>query len=212
MPRLHKSRRTDESSKRRQRLLLVSRTARISDKQAGKLIDSYARGSPPQTAAHTAGVSLNTARRVYTFIRVRLLATGYYENTGLSKDEPGLAPEVMEQLRARRGIRSEDIPLHVAELIDWAEAWPPRLVGQHIRTILGLTGPLDDPVALSDAEYERVLAYVRYARMVLLFDRLESKPEPDAARRDQIARVKARLDELWRAYRAATKRAEREAR
>lgn len=212
MPRLSKSRRTKGRSATRPRPGLVSPKARISQAQAAGLIDSYARRSPPQTAARSAGVSLNTARRVYTFIRVRLLATGYYENTGLSKDEPGLAPEVMEQLRARRGIRSEDIPLHAAELIDWAEGWPPRLVGQHIRTIVALTGPLDYPAELSQAQYERVLAYVRYARMVLLFDRLESKPEPDAARRDQIARVKARLDELWRAYRAATKRAEREAR
>lgn len=177
--------------------------------QAAKLIQCYAARRPPRIAARAAGVSLNTARRVYRFIRVRLLATGYYENMALSKDEAGLAPEVMEQLRTRRGIRSEDIPLHAAELIDWAESWPPRLVARHIRTILALTGPLDDPSDLSEADYEQVRAYVRYARMALLFDRLKGKPDPDAARRDQIARLQARLDELWRAYRAASKRAER---
>jgi len=163
-------------------------------------------------AARSAGVSLNTARRVYTFIRIRLLETDYYENTALSKEEPGLAPEVVEQLRTRRGIGPEAIPLHAAELIDWAESWPPRLIARHIRTILALTGPLDDPSELSEADYERVRAYVRYARMALLFDRLKGKPDPDAVRRDQIARVQARLDELWRAYRAAAKRAEREVR
>lgn len=212
MPNLRKSRRTGESSKRRQRPPLVSRKARISEHQAARLIECYARRLPPQTAARSAGVSLNTARRLYNFIRVRLLATGYYENTALSKDEPGLTPELMKALRARRGIRPEAIPLHAAELIDWEESWPPRLVGQHIRTILSLTGPLDDPVALSHAEYERVLVYVRYARMALLHDRLKKTPDPDAARRDQTARVKSRLDALWRAYRAAAKRVERQER
>jgi len=209
---MHKSRRTKGRSAARPRPGLVSPRARISQAQAAKLIDSYAGRMPPETAARIAGVSLNTARRLYNFIRVRLLATGYYENTALSKDEAGLTPEVMEALRARRGIRSEAIPLHAAELIDWAERWPPRLVARHIRTILALTGPLDDPAELSEADYERVRAYVRYARMALLHDRLKGKPDPDAAQRDQIARVKARLDELWRAYRAAAKRAERKAR
>ena len=209
---MHKSRRTGVERKPRQRSPLVSPKARITDARAAKLIDSYAGRVSPQSAARAAGVSLNTARRIYTFLRVRLLATGYYENTALSKDEAGLAPDVMEALRARRGIRPEAIPLHAAELIDWAESWPPRLVSQHIRTVLALTGPLDDPAELSEADYERVRAYVRYARMALLHDRLKGKPDPDAAQRDQIARVKARLDELWRAYRAAAKRAERKAR
>jgi len=212
LPHLRKSRRIKDRPTARPRPKLVSPRARISQAQAAKLIDSYAGRLPPQTSARTAGVSLNTARRLYNFIRVRLSATDYYENMALSKDEPGLAPEVMEQLRTRRGIRPEAIPLHAAELIDWAESWPPRLVARHIRTILALTGPLDDPTELSEADYERVRAYVRYARMALLHDRLSRNPEPDTARLDQIARVKARLDELWRAYRAAGKRVEREAR
>jgi len=213
LPRPGKSRRTGETPKRRQRPPLVCRKARVSHKQVGKLIDSYAGRLPPQAAARSAGVSLNTAHRFYNFIRARLLATGYYENTALSKDdEAGLAPEVIEQLRQRRGIRPEDVPLHAAELIDWAEGWPPRLVAQHIRAVLALTGPLDDPADLSEAAYERVQAYVRYARMALLYDRLRSRPDPDAARIDQTARVKARLDELWRAYRAASKRVERQGR
>jgi len=209
LTRLHKSRRTGQLPKGSQRPPLVSPRARISERQAARLVECYAGRLPPQAAARSAGVSLNTARRLYKFIRVRLLATGYYENTALSKDEAGLAPEVMEQLRMRRGIRPEAIPLHAAELIDWAEGWPPRLVSQHIRTIVGLTGPLDDPAELSAAEYERLRAYVRYSRIALLYDRLKDKPEPDEARRDQIARVKARLDDLWRAYRAASKRLER---
>jgi len=212
LPRLRKSCRTKRRSAARPRPPLVSPKARISQAQAAKLIACYAARRPPRNAARAAGVSLNTARRVYRFIRARLFATDYYVDTAFSKDEPGLGPALMQALRARRGIGPEHIPLHAAELINWVEGWPPRLVAGHIRTILALTGPLDDPSELTEPEYERMRAYVLYARIALLHHRLKQFPNPDAARLERIARVKAQLDEFWRAYRAASKRVERQAR
>jgi len=191
-------------------LLILSRRARITAAQAGKLLRCYAKRQPPKIAAKATGLSLNTIYLQYNRICWRLVLSRYYRDGTLSYDEPGLAPEIKEQLRQRRGIEEKDIYPHAAELIDWAEEWPPKLALKHIRKIIKLTGPLDMQPELSDLEIEKLQAYVRYTRKELIYDRLTTTPDIDEAQQSFIERTKAALDNEWRSYRAATKRWQRD--
>lgn len=173
------------------------------------MLRAYARRCPPAEAAKESGLSLNTLYLQYDRIRNRLIEAGYYQDAALSLNEPGLSPLVQQHLRSRRGIRDEDIHAHAAEAIEWAEEWPPRLVLRHLRRIIALTGPLDRPFELSEAEADRLHAYVRYARTELIHDRRASVEAPDEGQSVSIDRSSAALEAAWRAYRAASKRAER---
>lgn len=190
---------------------LTGRT-RLSPEQASNLLKCYAERCEAKGAAKRTDCSLNSVYLFYRRIRERLTATGYYRDGALSFDEPGLAPIISERLRLRRGIREEDIQPHAAELIEWAEQWPPRLVLKHLRKIIELTGPLDQERQLSGPQLDKLNAYVRYARTELIHDRRQNSPETGEAQRHRIDRAKAALDNEWRAYRAASKRVEREQR
>jgi|GEM_PF-5228342 len=203
--RRRRAKKSDHSAPR-----ILSNRARLTDKQIEALLRCYAQRRSPQDAAQTAGVSLNTAYTHYNRVRARLILTRYYDSGALSYEEDGLAPEITKQLKLRRGIRPDEIYPHAAELIDWAEEWPPRLVLKHIRMIVALTGPLDVSPNLSDLEIEKLQAYVRYARVQLVSWRLEQSTLQDEAQRAMISRAKTSLDQYWRAYRAAAKRLERD--
>lgn len=191
---------------------LVSRQARLSQSQAEALLRSYAVRRPPKAAADDSGLSLNSVYKHYGFIRERLIACGYYTDGALSADEPSLGPTISEQLRKRRGIRAEDIYPHAAELIVWAEEWPPRLVLKHLHRIIALTGPLDAPWPLSSAQLDRVLAYARYARTELIHDRTNTLAAQDDSWQSFLERTQSEMERYRRAYRTASKKAERERR
>lgn len=176
-----------------------------------KLLDCYARRLPPQEAAKRSGVSLNTVYAHYGRFRDRLVFTGYYQDGALSLDEEGLSPGIQEELRFRRGVRTEEIFSHAAELIEWAEEWPPKLVSRHIRKIVELTGPLHAEPELNEDQASRLSIYVRYARTELILSRLHAVQTPDEASTGRIERAEQQKADLWRAYRSASKRIERSA-
>lgn len=188
---------------------ILSRRARITAAQGETLLRCYAARSAPKEAAKSCGLSLNTVYLQYGRIRDRLIAVRYYRDGALSFDEAGLPPEIVQALKERRGIPEGDIYPHAAELIEWAEEWPPKLVLKHLRKIVELTGPLDAPRELSEAEYEKLQAYVRHARTDLIHDRVAASDDTGEFQQGYVARAKEALETEWRAYRAASKRVER---
>lgn len=180
-----------------------------SEARAALILKSYSMRLPPKEAARVASTSLNTVRRYYRLIRARLVEVGYYTETPLSLGDRGMVEEVVSALKARRGIRGEDIPYHAAEVIEWLTEFPPRLTRKHIRKIVDLTGPLDDPRRSSEMEAVRLRAYVRYARTELILARVEMQAGMDDTHRPFLERIKAAREDEWRAYRAACKRVER---
>tara|TARA_R110001606_G_scaffold399304_1_gene584235 strand:- start:12370 stop:12957 length:588 start_codon:yes stop_codon:yes gene_type:complete len=191
---------------------ILSSRARLSLTQAGALLKGYAARLSPKDAAEATALAVNTVYKQYERIRDRLIAVRYYADGALSLDEAGLAEGVQQQLRLRRGIRDDEVYPHAAELIDWAEEWPPRLIEKHIRKIIELSGPLDAPFELDEPAYEKLRAYVRYARTELIHDRVKAQAEIDETQQPFLERVKDALDTEWRAYRAASKRVERDRR
>ncbi len=191
---------------------VVSTRARLTQRQSEGLVRCYAERRAPKAAADDTGLSLNSVYKHYGLIRGRLIACGYYTDGALSADEPSLGPEIRQQLRERRGIRAEDIYPHAAELIVWAEEWPPRLVLKHLHRIIALTGPLDAPWPLSSAELNRVFAYARYARTELIHYRTKTLATEDDSWQSFLERTQAEMERYRRAYRTASKKAEREQR
>ncbi|MGR3662307.1 MAG: hypothetical protein ACU0CA_14170 [Paracoccaceae bacterium] len=106
----------------------------------------------------------------------------------------------------RRGLGPDDIYAHAAELIEWAEEWPSGEVLRHLRKIITLTGPIDQPVELTEIQGKVVSAYVRYARTKLIHDRVTKNAADDKSNLPFNERTKAALDNEWRAYRAAVNR------
>ena len=190
---------------------VFSTRARIKAAQADKLLKAYARRCTPKEAADATGLSLNTLYNQYERIRWRLVAAGYYRDGALSPDEAGLAPAVTKALRQRKGIREGELYPHAAEAIFWADEHPPALALKHLRKIIELTGPLDQPSALTEAEFEKLIAYVRYARTELVYERAKESAARDAAMSDYRDRAKVALDIEWNAYRAASRKVERTA-
>jgi len=189
--------------------LILSARARIPEKTAKKILNSYSERLPPKEAADVCDLSLNSIYLQYNRIRWRLILARYYQNGALSFDEEGLAPELKIQLRQRRGISEEDIYPHAAELIEWAEKWPPRLVLKYLNKIFALTGPLDIKPDLNELQQVRLFAYVRFARVELIYERRKTVPVIDEAQQDLINRAKNSLDTVRLAYRAASKKLER---
>lgn len=170
----------------------------------------YAERRSPLEAAIASGLSRNTVYLLYDRLRWRLVLTRYYTDAALSFDEAGLSPVFKRRLRARRGIGPEEVYAHAAELIHWAEEWPPHLTLKHIRQIIQLTGPLDLPPELGEAEHEKLDAYVRYARTELIAQRAGERAKHDETHIPFAERAAAALERYRREYRAASKRLERE--
>lgn len=145
------------------------RRARLTDAQADALLDCYAAGLEPSVAAERTGLSANSVYRAYGLIRTRLIQVGYFTDGALSVDEPGLDDDLRAALRARRGIREDNIFENAAELIFFFERWPPKLVRAHIMDIITKTGPLDRDIG--DEAVQAVYAFVRSARDALVLDR-----------------------------------------
>lgn len=183
--------------------------SRISPAKADMLLKCYAERLPPGKAAQRAKLSLNTVYDQYARMRWRLIEVGYYRDAAQSKDDDGLADNVKRELRRRRGLEPDDVYAHAAEVIEWAEAWPPGTILRHLRKIIALTGPLDMPLELGDVQMRLVQAYVRYARTRLLYDRLRAREATDGAPSVLLQRTHERLGQDWQAYRSAVKRAER---
>jgi len=173
------------------------------------LLKSYAERLSPAVAAQRARLSLNTVYEQYARIRRRLIEVGYYRDAARSKDEEGLGEDLKRELRRRRGLTTEDVYAHTAEVIEWAQEWPPGAVLRHLRKIIALTGPLDAPMELSVEQQQLVRAYVRYAKTSLLYDRAKRSAARDGASAAFLERVQETLQQDWRSYRAATKRKER---
>lgn len=190
-------------------LTILSSRTRISSVQASKLLKCYAERMPPKKAAEICGLSLNTLYLQYDRIRWRLILSGYYQNGARSIDEEGLSPEVKRQLKLRRGISKQNIYLHAAELIEWADEWPPRLVLKYIKKIIEFTGALDIEPNLTEVQLAKLRAYVRYARVELIYERRKAAPDTGENRQYLIDRAKSALEVVWRSYRAASKRQER---
>lgn len=133
---------------------------------------------------------------------------GYYRDAAQSKDEDGLGEDVKRELKRRRGLAPEDVYAHAAEAIEWAQEWSPGAVLRHLRKIIALTGPLDTPMDLPNAQWQLVQAYVRYAQTSLISDRVKASAALDEARVPLSERVREALQQDWRAYRAAAKRVE----
>lgn len=188
---------------------IFSSRARISAAKGEALLRCYAARTAPKEAARQCQLSINTVYLQYARMRDRLIATRYYRDGALSFEEAGLSEAVKTALRERRGIPEDEIYPHAAELIEWAEEWPEKLVRKHIRKLIELTGPIDAPYELSRQRFEQVQAYVRYARTELIHDRAAASEDAGEFQRDYIDRAKAALDAEWRAYRTATKRVER---
>lgn len=191
---------------------ILSPRARISSDKASRILRCYAERKEPQDTAKAVKLSINTVYLQYRRIRERLIATGYYRDGALSFDEAGLGPGISQKLRQRKRIREESIHPHAAELIHWDEEWPPKLVLKHMRRLIELTGPLDSPHELSDAEFERLQSYVRYARTELIYERAQESAAGEESMIPYRDRAKAALDGEWRAYRTASKKVERERR
>ncbi|WP_193169958.1 hypothetical protein [Nisaea nitritireducens] len=177
--------------------------------RAARVLNSYTMRRSPGEAARASGTSLNTARRYYRLIRARLVSVGYYTETPLSLDDQGMAEETTAALKARRGIRGEDIPYHAAEVIEWMAEFPPHLVHKHIAKIIDRTGPLDAARHLNGPEAKRLRAYIRFARTELVLARVAAQTEADETQRPFLERIRAAKVKEWRAYRAACKRVER---
>ncbi len=189
---------------------ILSPRSRVSPAQAEKLLKCYAaRLSPTKTAKQT-GLSLNTVYEQYSRLRWRLIEVGYYSDAARSKDEAGLGPEAKKLLGQRRSLSEDDSYAHAAEAIEWAEEWPAGLVLRHLRKIVALTGPIDRPLNLNEIEAGRATAYVRYARTRLLHDRVKTAAQSDDTHIPFRDLIKQSLDQDWRNYRAASKRAQRE--
>ena len=184
-------------------LAILSPRGRVPQAKAEKLLRCYAERLAPAEAAKRSGLSTNTVYTQYSRIRWRLIEVGYYRDAALSKDEAGLAQETIEELKSRKGLQPEDVFAHAAEAIEWAEEWPPRDVLRSIRKVIELTGPLDQPMELSQAQAHVVAAYVRYARTKLIHDRVAEKAKSDETRLVFAEKTKAVLEGEWRAYRAA---------
>lgn len=191
---------------------VLSTRTRISPAQADKLLKCYAERRAPKDAAKITGLSRGTVYGQYDRIRWRLIVSGYYRDGAWTADEAGLAPAVAQALRERRGIREDEFYPHAAEAIHWADEHPPGLSLKHLRKIIELSGPLDRPPVLSDAGTDRLAAYVRYARTELVHERAQGTAAANEAMRAYAERTKAALAMEWRAYRAASKKAERERR
>ncbi len=189
---------------------IFSTRARVSAKQADKLLKSYAARKMPKDAAKASGLSLNSVYIQYERLRWRLILADYYQDAARSPDEAGLSRELAEAMRARRGIPEDQFFAHAAEMIFWADEHPPRLVLKHLRKIIELTGPLDLPPVITEAEADKLNAYVRYARTELVYDRAVMSAARDEAMIPYRDRAKAALDAEWRAYRAASKKVERQ--
>ena len=188
---------------------ILSPRSRIPAAKADKLLKCYAERLPPAETAKRTGLSLNTVYDQYARIRWRLIEVGYYKDAALSKDEDGLSETVKEELRQRRGLEAEDIYAHAAEVIVWAEEWPPGTVLRHLRKVIELTGPLDVAPDLFEDEATMVAAYVRYARIKLIHDRVAVQSRADKTKTPIAERTREALNEAWRSYRAAVKQWER---
>lgn len=189
---------------------ILSSRARITAVKGETLLRCYAARSAPKEAAEVCALSLNTIYLQYGRIRDRLIAVGYYRDWALSLEEAGLRPEIVQALRERRGIPEDEVYPHAAELIEWAEEWPPKIVFKHLCKIIELTGPLGAPFDLTEAEYDKLRAYVRYARTNLIHDRAAASDDTSEFQLGYIARAKEALETEWQAYRAASKRVERD--
>jgi hypothetical protein len=188
---------------------VLSPRARISADKADRLLKCYAARLPPKEVAVRVGLTLNTVYEQYHRIRWRLILVGYYRDGALSIDEPGLSPEAQRQLKRRRGIGQDDFYAHAAEVIEWAEEWPPGEVLRILRKIIALTCPLDVEPDLSP-EYQSLLkAYIRYARTKLIHNRAKTEAETDETNVPFLERAEAALNAQWKAYRNELKRVER---
>lgn len=190
-------------------LKILSARARVSQKQSKNLLKCYSQRLSPKETAAFCKLSLNTVYLQYDRIRWRLVLSRYYQNGAFSFDEEGLAPNVKQQLKLRRGIGEEDIYPHVAELIDWSEEWSPRLVLKHLNKIIALTGPLDIQPELTEAEIAQLYAYVGHARVELVYERCKSNAPKDGTQNDFLRRIETTLDDTMRGYKTASKRAQR---
>lgn len=188
---------------------IFSKRARIPVNKAKRLLKCYAERLPPKVAAEACDLSSNTVYKQYERIRHRLIFARYYRNGAFSFDEDGLAPELKQQLKLRRGITNKNIYPHAAELIDWAEEWPPNLVLKHLNKIIAFTTPLDVEPKLNDLQLQKLQAYVRFARVELILDRSKVAPNMDEAQQDFVRRAKLTLDDLWRKYRTTSRQMDR---
>ena len=188
---------------------IFSTRSRIPAAKADKLLKCYAERLPPAGTAERTGLSLNTIYDQYSRIRWRLIQVGYYRDAAFSKDEGGLSEIAKDALKRRRGLEDDDIYAHAAEVIVWAEEWPPALVLRHLRKIIELTGPLDVPPTLSEAQAAVATAYVHYARTKLIHDRVSKNAETDETLQPSAERTKTALENEWRAYRTASKKLQR---
>lgn len=147
---------------------VFGRRTRLTDVQADALLESYAAGLEPNTTTGRTGLSANSVYRSYGLIRRRLIQVGYFTDGALSVDEPGLDDDLRAALRARRGIREDNIFENAAELIFFFERWPPTLVRSHIERIITETGPLDREI--TEETIQTVYSAVRSARDELVLD------------------------------------------
>jgi hypothetical protein len=189
---------------------ILSSRSRIPAAKTDALLKCYAARLSPSETAEQVGLSLNTVYEQYARIRWRLIEVGYYQDAALSKTESGLSESVQEQLRLRRGLEDDDIYAHAAEVIEWAEEWPPVLVLRHLRKVIELTGPIDVPLELSADQASIVITYVRYARTQLIFDRIAESAKADPAQESFLQRVAIAMDTYRKDYRAAVKRTSRQ--
>lgn len=189
---------------------ILSSRSRVPAAKAEALLRCYAKRLPPGETAQHVGLSLNTVYEQYSRIRWRLIEVGYYRDAAYTTDEPGLAEETKATLRRRRGLGPGDIYAHAAEVIVWAEKWPPGDVLRHLRKIIALTGPIDQPLELTDIELSVVSAYVRYAQTTLIHNRVVNSAENDETNRHFAERTRLAVVAEWRIYRAAVKKAERQ--
>ena len=128
---------------------ILSPRARLSADKVDKLLKCYAARLTPKAASARTGLSLNMVYELYHRIRWRLIIVGYYRDGALSIEEPGLSSKAKQALKNRRGIKPDDFYAHAAEVIEWAEEWPPGEVLRILRKIIALTGPLDVEPELS---------------------------------------------------------------
>ncbi len=186
---------------------ILSTRSKIPAAKADKLLRCYAKRQLPAEAAQRAGLSLNTVYDQYNRLRWRLIEVDYYRDAAFRKDEAGLSNVVKDELKRRRGLEDGDIYAHAAEAIDWAEEWPHGAVLRHLRKIIALTGPLDVPLTLDEAQSAVTAAYIRYARTQLIHGRIianATSGDTTFAERVGIA-----MDNDWRSYRSAQRQFER---
>lgn len=184
---------------------ILSARSKIPAAKADRLLRCYAERLPPAEAAQRTGLSLNTVYEQYSRIRWRLIEVGYYRDAALNKDEDGLSDIVKDELRRRRGLEDGDVYAHAAEVIEWAEEWPPAEVLRHLRKIIALTGPIDRKTELTKPQAQVLTAYVRYARTKLIYERVSTKSETDEALHSLAERTKEAFDREQRNYRSKSK-------